>query len=244
MASASDPHDEHSPWTQRGFIVAAALVGAIALIGVIVAIAGGGGDEAPAQPAQSPPPVNAAPAPATGGSVCGLPRGDQDVPTAAPPDTRWELVGSMAAPQAPRRVGPGRRTEGIPTCFARSPLGALYAAVNFWASSTAKPAARVYEVLAADTALRDRIIREARKTPEGRLDRNTTFQVAAFDYVSYDPGAAALELVFRIADGSFLRVPVALRWERGDWKYVIAPDGESGGSSLSNLDGYSEWSGV
>lgn len=243
MTSASDPHDDQSPWTQRGFIIAAVIVAAIALGAVILAIAGGdGGDDAPPS-AQGTAPTTALAAPATGGSTCGLPAGDQDVPTGAPPGTNWELVGSMAAPRDPERIGPGRTTDGIGTCFAHSPLGALYAAVNFWASSTARDPADVYATLAADTPARAAAIRGARQN-KTRLDERGPLQVAGFRYLSYDDRAASIDLAFRLTDGRFVRLPSAMRWEGGDWKLVIAGDGKSGGSPLSDLSGYTEWSGA
>jgi hypothetical protein len=52
------------------------------------------------------------------------------VPVAAPPDTEWELVGTVAAPTAPETIGSGVVDDGLRSCFARSPLGTLYAAVN------------------------------------------------------------------------------------------------------------------
>ena len=61
------------------------------------------------------------------GASCLL--GDQTVPVTPPADTEWELVGRVVAPTAPEVYGPAV-TDPVRSCFARTPTGALYAAVN------------------------------------------------------------------------------------------------------------------
>lgn len=247
MAPDADVHDDdRSPWTQRGFLVAAILVGAIVVIGIVVAATGGGEDAQPeanlprTPPAQTAPPTSAS----SNDSACDLPVGDQTVPTTTPDRTEWELVGTMAAPQAPETIGPGTTTRGLATCFAHSPLGALYAAVNFWASGTIQDADRVYSTLAADSEVQRAAIRGARENPGQRVDDRGTLQVAGFRYEDYDSARATLELAFRRADGRMLRLPTVMRWEEGDWRYVIAPNGRSGGSPIADLEGFTAWSGA
>ena len=64
-----------------------------------------------------------------GDSRCGLAAGDQRIP-ATPPESEWELVDGIASPQSDT-VGPGVREGKRRLCYAHSPTGALFAAVNF-----------------------------------------------------------------------------------------------------------------
>lgn len=243
MATDVDRHDDDSPWTQRGFLVAAVLVGAIVIIGLVVAFTGGSTDEPSRPQGQAPPAVAPSPTKPASDSVCGLPAGDQETPTSGPEGTRWELVGSMAAPTAPGIHGPGKVASGFRTCFARSPIGALYAAVNFWASATDNPSARVYEVLAARTPERRQAIKDARRNPTS-ADDSGKMQVAGFNFVSYDQGAANVDLAFRLENGALLHAPTAMRWENGDWHYVIPSSGNPGFGRIEDLTNYAEWSGA
>src|SRR4051812_34372715 len=99
---SSNPDHHNSPWTQRGFILAAAFIAGLALLGLALLVlstrgkdsTGTGNDHSNRQPSVATPARKDSNA-----SVCGLPAGSQEVP-AVPPDTRWELVGKIAAPNA------------------------------------------------------------------------------------------------------------------------------------------------
>jgi len=236
-----------APWTQPRFVFAAVGLGLIAVFGLVLVVTGPSGPagqearRAPA-PAVSPSPAATADVAA---SACGLDRGEQDVPVAAPGDSRWELVGTMAAPTAPALHGPGSVDDGFRACFAHSPMGALYAAISFWAMSTAKPAADVMERLTARTAERRRAIRDARAAgDEPELDRTTTLQIAGFRFVSYDGGGAVIELVVRVSNGGLASLPTTMRWEDGDWRYVVPLDGDPDVRQVPSLAGYAAWSGA
>ena len=112
MASpAQDRTTRDTPWwSERWFIAAGALLAVIVLLGVVVAISGGGTNASTAAP------------PAAGRNAADDGKNSRDasrhehwrvhspggrsqaVPTTAPPNTQWELVGSMAAPTAPRAI--------------------------------------------------------------------------------------------------------------------------------------------
>lgn len=233
--------DDRSPWTERGFVAAAALIGFIVVLAIVFVVSGGGGDDN----GRAQTPTSAPPSPAPGASACGLPDGGQDVPSSTPTDTRWELVGSMAAPTEPDRHGPGRVDDGVRTCFARSPIGALYAAVNFWAENTDTPSRVVLEQLAADTPAKDAAIAEAEAQGDAlRLDDATKMQLAGFTFRAYDRNNVTVDLAFRVENGGLFHVPTVLRWEGGDWKYVVAPNGNFGAGEIADLSGYVPWKGA
>ena len=132
--SADSGEDQRSPWTQPGFIASAVVVGLVIVLGLVLTVTSGSQGEAgtPAPPAadSSPP---APPADTGDDSACGLARGDQTIPVSAPKAT-WKLRGTVAVPTAPKTFGPGRVRDGVPSCFARSPTGALFAMLNIQAA--------------------------------------------------------------------------------------------------------------
>lgn len=251
MSESTNPD---SPWTQPWFVVAAAVVALIAVLGVVLAVTSGSetnpGPKA-ASPAGEPSPTpapTAPPAAAVNASTCGLPDGDQTVPGGVLTDTRWELVGTVAAPTAPDEHGPGTIDDGLRSCFAHSPVGALYAAVNA-AAASAMPDLRLsfVERLGAAGPGRDRASELAR----GDADASSGgVQVAGFTFLNYDRASTAVDLAFAgtstTGDNGYVHVPIILRWEEGDWKVVFAPDGSlgTGLGPMPNLTGYTAWSGT
>jgi hypothetical protein len=128
----SSPHDS-SPWAQRGFILAAAFIAGVLLLGLALLVLHIGGDDSTGDSknhANGPPPAAATPVRKDpNASVCGLPADGQQIPAIAP-ETRWELVGTIAAPTDPKTIGPGIHQGKRRLCFAHSPTGALFAAVK------------------------------------------------------------------------------------------------------------------
>jgi len=246
--SAKQADKQRSWWAERRFLASAVVIAVLVLgAGLVLVTADKRGASRPLGVSASRSPV-AAPRPARRGPAgavgCSLPAGSQSIPQGAP-QTAWQLVGSMAAPTAPATIGPQRAVDGFRVCFAHSPLGALFAAVNFWAEGTAAPSAAVYEHLAADTPLRAQAITAAQTDGAGRLDSLTKVQVAGYALTAYDPATAVITLAFQLADGAFVSVPTALAWENSDWRYVIAAGGTvPGAAQISDLNGYVAFSGA
>lgn len=244
--------EEHdNPWTQPLFIASAIVVAIVITLGLVLAFTGGDTNNGP-RPAQRPPAEMAAPDPigtSSQNSGCDLPPGDQTPPTQPPPETRWELVGRMVAPTAPRTHGPRIRAHGIRTCFARSPLGALYASVNVVA--TASEPSRWRELLrelAAKGPGRDRALKRL-ANESAAPDSSTKMQVAGFSFTTYERDAAVISLAFRVDTGGTAfsaHLPMSMKWEDEDWKVVIPDNGDpfAGLGRIPNLDGYVAWSGA
>ncbi len=231
-----------SPFGQWGFVLSAGTLAVLGLLAVVVALSGGGTGRASRGSGRV---VGSAAADGWAGGVggsggCSLPPGSQEVPTSAPA-AGWVLVGSMAAPDSPGSVGPQRTVDGFRVCFADSPLGALYAAVNFWAAGTAWPPASVYEHLAADTPSRAAVIAQAQGSTN-RLDSSGPVALAGFEFNSYSPGSADLSVVLRGASGVLVSVACTMVFQQGDWRYVIPPSGAPAAGQIESLDGYVPWS--
>jgi hypothetical protein len=244
-----------SPWAQKGFIAAAVVVALLVVLGVVVVLSRPSGDGGARSNRQPPATTAGASQPAStspdGDSVCGLPAGDQTVPTTAPPGTRWELVGTMATPTAPKTHGPGRVQSGLRSCFAHTPTGALYSAINFFtAASSTDLLPRAARDLTAAGAGRDRAIREAAKPdPAGGTSGSST-QLAGFTFLNYTQGSSTVDLAFRVTKTagttSPVHIPLSLRWENGDWKVSLPATGEifPGIGAIPDLTGYVPWSGT
>lgn len=246
MSDDSHDSDGASTWTQPRFVIAALVVALIAVFAAVLTVTGpadGNGETPPRAEATSSP----ATARAASDSACGLEPGDQTIPVTPPPDTQWELVGTIAVPTAPNTIGPGDVDEGLRSCFARSPMGALYAAVNFIASaSDSDLRARAVRSLTASGPGRDRALQEA----EGpQADSSGGVQIAGFTFLNYGEDAATVDLAFRATPGNttgLVHLPLSLRWEDGDWKVVVPDSGDlfPGLGPLPDLTGYAPWSGV
>lgn len=249
MTSPLDRPDDatDSPWMQPKFIVSAGVVAIVAVLGVLVAALGPGSNDPQAPPTSAPPSTATGSAPGSD-SFCGLPVGSQVVPRVAPADTRWQLVGTMAAPTAPSAHGPGSNTDGIPTCFAHSPTGALYAAANFVATSSKPDAAELLVQVAATGPGQDAARQQAQETAtDARADASA--QLAGFNVVSYSASNATVDLLYRGSSGNaagYAHFLAPLVWEDGTWKWSIPPSGNpyENTQAVPSPAGYVPWSGT
>src|SRR3954452_19208159 len=225
MADVPSSDHHSSPWAQRGFILAAAFIAALLLLGLALLLGTGGNDSTGTdnQHANRPPSANPPARKDPNASVCGLPPGSQQIP-AVPPETQWELVGTIAAPTEPKTIGPGIQQGKRRLCFAHSPTGALFAAVNFVATTqAANGAPGIVRELTAEGAARDKSIEDA---GSGGYESSGGLQVAGFRVSSYNGSEATIDLAFTVRDKGYAHVPLSMRWERRDWKVVIAtPEG-------------------
>lgn len=250
----SEPtHDttDRSPFTKPGFIISTALV--IALIAAVVVIfflpkADTTAQPAPASASASAPPTPATTSAAAEKSICGLPS-TPEIALGGGPKSTWTVVGKMAAPTDPRTIGPGvTDADGFRSCFAHSPTGALYSAVNMLAlGSSQSPALNIKlaaRLLVPGTGA-DAAKRQA-ATMAPSTGAETTAQVRGFLITSYSRAEATVDLAFETRTGAFAHTQLSLRWTEGDWKVKPADDGTifSPVAQLSDLSGFLTWSGV
>jgi hypothetical protein len=251
MSQSTESTTESNPFTKPGFIIAAALVVALIAATLVIFLLPKGQDNAQPAPASSPDSASAAPtksADAAGKSICGLPSSTETALGTAP-KSKWELVGKMAVPIDPKTSGPGVTDEdGFRSCFANSPTGALYAAVNVGALGSA--GSPQLEVKLADKLLvpgmgRDAAMKEAASSSVSS-GSDTTIQVKGFSIKSYTASEANVDLAFETNKGVLVHTVLSMRWMDGDWKVKPADDGVtfSDVSQLSDLSGFILWSGV
>lgn len=236
--------DSRSPFRSRGFILAAIVVGAIALAAIVVLVTsllGGGNDNADPTPAPTTSPT--ADAGDSDPSVCGLEGFEETSSLTAAPDNDWELVGTMAAPTDPTGAGPGEvDSAGFRSCFAHTAEGALYAAVNFVATGTdATIGPRLIELVAPGPG-RDALEGQ----PSGGSASNLRAQIAGYKVSAYSTETATIDLALNYSSGELVSVPLKLVWAEGDWKVEMTATGELplAPAQLQNLGGYTPWSGA
>jgi hypothetical protein len=248
MSDGSYDSDGTNTWMQPRFVLAAVVVALIAVFAVVLTITGpaDSNDRDPTPRANSATPSAELDPAGDSDSACGLEAGDQTIPVTAPADTDWELVGTVAAPTAPDTIGPGVVDDGLRSCFTHSPTGALYAAVNIVALTTV---AEQREAIARDLAVpgpgRDKALELLAGTSDDP-GASPTFQVAGYTFLNYDETSTVVDLALRGASGAVVHLPVALRWQDGDWKVIVPPNGDlaSGVQAVPDLTGYVPWVGA
>ncbi|PPK93162.1 hypothetical protein CLV92_11179 [Kineococcus xinjiangensis] len=237
--------DEESPWTSTGFLLAAAVVAALAVTGVVIMVMGSWRADA-ADAAGVPAPVaveTAATSPARNTPGCSLPAGDPVLPHTAPAGSRWVPAGGMTVPEAPRTHGPAVvAPSGFRSCYAASPTGALHAAVGAWAATTG-PALQDLAAGAAEGHGRDAL---QRRLGEGSAPVGPPpLTVVGFTFGECDARACTVDVAFETAAGQPVHALVPLAREREDWRVLLPPDGDLAGTlrRLPDLAGFIPWTG-
>lgn len=234
-----------SPFTRRGFVIAALAVAVLALCAVAAVLANllGGADRDAAAPPAGPASSDAVPAAAA--SICGLPGYQPTGSLTEAPATKWVLFGRFAVPDSRNQYGPGTiNPDGLRTCYAHNPTGVLYAAANLTGMST-------------DSTLRSDVIRAMVASGPGQEaalagaqteaePSAVTFQVAAFRVTSYTGDRATVDLVLRASNGAYLSFVEDWVWQDGDWKIVYSNDGSTRfpPQQIASLGGYIPWAGA
>lgn len=242
---ASTGTDEKNPWTRPRFLIAAGLVLALVITGIVLAVlpSNGNGATPTTPPSNTQAPTSSPSSTTAGASKCGLPEGSQTLPAEPPSGATWALFGTFAAPSI-EGIGPGAvDPDGVRSCFAHSPTGALLAAINFWAMSGLNPAVGVDPRLAADSPERDALAAQYAADPPTPTG-DVTYQVAGFQFHGVNDDSIVVDIAIRTSSGTVGVLPTPLRWEDGDWKFVVPASGNTGSGSLPNLSGFVLWAGA
>ncbi len=220
--------------------VAAAVVLAIVVTGVVVVWRIATRPDGP-QGVVTP----AATAPAPEGSCPDAPVEMSGTVTTGP-DATWVLIGTMAAP-AVEDAGPAMVDEdGYRHCYARTPVGALVAAVNLAAmGSEPSLAGRLASDALVPGALRDRLL----ASPQPSSSSSGGGQLRGFRIVSYDGSTAVVELGMQTTNGGYGSVMVELVWYDGDWRYGVRGEGATQDLAVTyswppSLVGFIIWAGI
>jgi hypothetical protein len=186
--------------------------------------------------------------PATVPTVAGLPSA---VPTAAPAGTSWVIYQTVALPSLPG-AGPVHVDGAIATGYAHTPLGALLAAANesyrYGLAGDDQWLAAAQQMLAPGPGYDAWLsIRAAHPYgPAGGAGRDKLSQLAGFEFISYTPSDAVIQVVTRDVNGVLQVGAEHVTWQDGDWRFVLAPDGSqlANVQQAASLEGFVEWRGV
>ncbi|MEV8150513.1 hypothetical protein AB0O52_20515 [Arthrobacter sp. NPDC080073] len=236
-------NEDQNPLTKPKFIISAVVVAIIVALGIILALVPkGNGTTAPEPSTAAASTSSTQPSATEAASVCGLPAGDQSKPATAPADTKWELVGKIATPTSPQQYGPGKtQANGLRSCFAHSPTGALYAGANVVILASSGRNDLVLQYLTVDGPERDKMLKSSTSASSSG---SPSFQLAGFKLTDYSGDRAVIEYGFKVSNGTFGSLPVVLQWTGGDWKAVPPASGQPEGKQLADLNGFIPWAGV
>lgn len=222
------------------FIASAVLVALIVIAGIVlVGVKAFGGDKNDAGGAPAGTSTSTV-SPGGSSSVCGLPNGDQAIPTVAP-KTAWYIKGKVATPRSVE-FGPAKGKADVASCFARNPEGALFAVATLAADIYPRDerTKRALELRAVPGLDLDATLKDDLGTP-GPIS-----QFAGFRFEDYTPDRATITLATRLTDGpnagSLGATPLTVVWRNGDWYLQLQETSQS--IVLSSLDGFVKWSGV
>jgi len=260
-------------WQERGFIASAIVVGAVVVCLLVWLFARDPGTPA-AQPADSPstvvpteqateepsvppatpteqptgtttpgtpPPINTS----TGG--CRNPQPDPKIPLVAPPAVTWQFDADMLIPLQAAGGPATTASNGVRSCFAHSPTGAVLAALVLLGqirNPDLTEAVLKTRVLPGPGL--NRALAEARdtSTPTARGQ----VQFAGFKVIDYTRQRAIIQVAAELNDTNIASLPVTMVWSKGDWKAELKDDGSFNGQVapdvLQGLEGYVRFTGA
>lgn len=240
-------NEQGRPFQSRGSKLALALVVVILLIAIVAIIVGvvtRANEAEGVDPTPSSTASEGSPSDPTDESVCGLGGYETTSSLDEAPADEWALVGTVAAPDDRDGAGPGRVDgDGFRSCYAHTAEGALYAAVNYMAMTTDSTlTARLIDAIAPGPG---RDVLEA-KGPTADGTPGARLQVVGYAIPAYTGSTATVDVVYNLSTGQLVSAPLKLEWSEGDWKLVLTDDGELplAVAELSNLGGYTPWSGA
>lgn len=245
-------------------IIAAALVGAFAVLGVVLSVktltSGGEQQTATSRAAEtgegknntaeaatdSKEDATKADSDADSGSVCGLRPVKMEGTLDRSPKIKWEYAGTTAFPVS-EEFGPAAvNDDGIKYCFARTPEGAaLAAAAGAGYFNNQETLVAWYEQGMLPGPVKDELL--ANHTQLSNNNGSSRVTISAFRLLSYDGNTAKVDVAGTVSiygRNTYVSYVYPLVWSDGDWK-VDFPEsfltGE-GAAVLQNLSGYVHWS--
>lgn len=251
-------------WQERGFVASAIVIGAVVVCLLVWFFARGSGTpdarptespgtsvvpteqptEEPSVPpatpteeptATTPPPLNSR----TGG--CKDKHPDQRMPKVAPAAVTWQFEADLLIPLQVAGGPAVTDPNGVRSCFAHSPTGAVLAAMVLLGQVRNPDLTEaVLQTRVMPGPGRTRALAEARKS--ATPDVQGQVQFAGFKIIDYLPNRVIVQIAAQINDRSVASLPITLQWSGGDWRGVLKEDGSFTGDLapdvLQTMDGY------
>lgn len=199
-------------------------IGVIALAALIVSFL---------HPRATPAPVAATPAPVPGPAL--TPACPASDPVPVPPETLvlttfdplWVRDGQMSRPTS--TTGGPFAGNPFPSCFARTPEGALYATASFATGIITATAAgddkAFFEARASHTGNYTVLMADLPAIGAGTVSNAPQLKISGYRWNSYTPDTASLELQYTLLTGADagkqIGVLYNLTWEANDWLQIV-----------------------
>lgn len=250
--------DARKAWQRPGFIIAVVVILLVLALGITALVRSlGQPDQEPtaspttststesAEPTETTSPSETTEPTPTDNSVCGLEAVELEGTLEAAPDTSWTYIGAVGVPSVEGQ-GPGTvAADGLRTCFARTPTGAVLSAANMTgqlaAPSVQEEAVRYFIAQGPgyDAAVS--------MTTESQSSPSIDLQVTGFKLLDYTGDEALVDVAVEatgngITTYNSFRTP--LTWQDGDWRQVPTADGQQQYPpvQLPNTADYIAWS--
>jgi len=248
-------NDDRKAWQRPGFIVAAAVIVLVLALGTTALIRSmGQSEEDPtptptatsSDPTTSPTTADPTSVPPEGdASTCGLELVELEGELSEAPETTWDYVGVVALPSAAGQ-GPGLTSaDGLRTCYAHTPTGAVLSAANM-VGQLATPTTRgeaVRYFIAQGPGYESAVSLTTGSDSSPSID----LQITGFELLDYSGDEALVDVAVQatgngITTYNSFRTP--LIWQDGDWRQVPAADGQPQYPpvQLPNTTDYIAWS--
>lgn len=253
----TDSPNTSSPFRKPGFIVAAVVIGLLAILGIALGIRAlvvpADPDAGQSTPTTAPttsepstPEPTAEPADDEP-SVCGLDAVAMEGGVTSVPETTWEYAGagSVALPTS-ANFGPGV-TDSFASCFARTPEGAIFAgAVSVVQAASLTGSARTEwaEYLIGDGPQRDQLLADSSSQSDAQTS-GIEMSISGFRLLEYDGDTALVNIAATgRGDGEevVLSTTYALVWQDGDWKIDATQTSPAASVLVPDLGGFTRWS--
>ncbi len=225
----------------RGWLIASlAVVGVVAVAGVIVMIAALNRPSTEPTSAPVPSSTSSATVTRTTQGACGPVAYEKTNNLTAAPRTTWEPWGATVLAGSDT-AGPKQKNDhGIRSCYARTAEGALYAMANAAAYCTdSRYSAEANGLIIASGPGRDAAVKAA---GDYKPCQPSADLIRGYRFSSYDGNTATIYLAVEVS-GQMGTVPYQLTWEDGDWKLVVTDDGQPpmAAGPLDSMSGYTVW---
>lgn len=256
-----DDLDDARPWyAKAGFLVAAAFVAAVLVVGLGLVFAFGPNDEP--DPDTSPPPATSTPTPGDSNeatsppemstdaatspgegdeAACETPQGSE--PQAAlttPPDVEWLPVGLVSTAVSAQDGPAGVNDRGFSHCYARTSAGALLAAHNFLADLRNPKEPEAHRALVDTMVASESVQAELIEYIEG--DGNSSpVSVVGYRFLQTADDEHTVSLVQALpgkTGTAYVLDELTLEWLDGDWRITDSSDP----TQVSEVpSGYVQW---
>lgn len=232
--------DKNGWWYAAAALMLLVILGLIAII-VLPSHNNSDGATPGTTTSDTPPPPLSSPAASSSTSTtgagwadlgCNGTEGSTEMP-AVPPKATWEPVGVMSAPTS-QTYGPTKVQGFLRTCYQHTPIGAVFAGINYTIAIGTAPASEQNKVV--EEAMTPGAARTSEMSePPGELG----WKITAFHVASCAPDRCNLVYVVS-GNGGLGELNVPMVWSGGDW-HIDGTKNPGGGPIDSVPAGYVNW---